>query len=168
MAELSDGMVSYLTRVDGDHHVAIVAGVDSHDLKDELGVGVARFVRLADRPDVAEAAVTVVDDMQGKGVGRLLLQALAREARARGVQRFRGMVLADNARMRHLLAEVGARVYPEDAETLAFEVPVEGAPEAEPQAEHPLRRLLRAAAASLGVLAPSWPRAPAGEDGRVV
>src|SRR5689334_1091439 len=90
MPELTDPMVTYLTQVDGENHVAIVAGTDSHDLKTEVGLGVARFVRLADDPTVAEAAITVVDDVQGKGVGRLLLTALARIALAHGVRVFRG------------------------------------------------------------------------------
>lgn len=34
-------------------------------------MGVARFVRLAERPDTAEAAVTVIDDWQGRGVALL-------------------------------------------------------------------------------------------------
>jgi hypothetical protein len=66
------------------------------------------------------------------------------------VQSFRGTVLAENARMRHMLAEVGAKLLPEDGQTLMFDVPLEWPPERE--AEHPLRRLLRAAAESLGLL----------------
>lgn len=153
--ELTDEIVTYLTRVDGDRHVAIVAGTDSHDLKTEVGLGVARFVRLEDDPSVAEAAITVVDDAQGKGVGRLLLTALARIALARGVRTFRGEVLADNARMRHLLEEVGASTRMADGQTLVFDVPIQEPLEAldhEKEPPHPLRRLLRAAAESLGMV----------------
>src|SRR6202012_995416 len=99
---------AYLTQVDGDDHGAVVAGTDSLDLKTEVGLGVARFVRLEDEPGVAEAAGTVVDDAQGKGVGRLLLTALATLALGRGVRVFRGEVLAENTRMCHLLEELGA------------------------------------------------------------
>jgi GNAT superfamily N-acetyltransferase len=106
--ELSEDMVEYLTEVDGVDHVAIVAVTDSHDLKSEVGLGIGRFVRLADEPEVAEPAVTVVDDAQHKGVGRLLLSTLAEAARERGIRVFRAEVLADNAPMRHLLAELGA------------------------------------------------------------
>ncbi len=123
--ELTDEMVAYLTRVDGEDHVAIVAGTDSLDLKTEVGLGVARFVRLKDEPDVAEAAITVVDDAQGKGVGRLLLTALATLAVARGIRVFRGEVLAENARMRHLLDEVGAATRMADGQTLVFDVPIQ-------------------------------------------
>ena len=48
----------------------------------ETGVGVARFVRAADDPTVAEAAIAVSDEMQHKGLGRQLTLTLARAARA--------------------------------------------------------------------------------------
>ena len=161
MPELTDDMVTYLTHVDGHDHVAVVATTDSLDLKTELGIGVARFVRLAGEPDVAEAAVTVVDDVQGKGVGRLLLTALTTLAVHRGVRAFRGEVLVENTRMCHLLAEVGATLRVVDAETLVFDVPLQGPVGAvAKQPSHPLRRLLRAAAESLGMV-------PMGGAGRV-
>jgi GNAT superfamily N-acetyltransferase len=146
--ELTDEMVRYLTDVDGDRHVAIVAAVDSHDLKTEEGIGVARFVRLSSDPAVAEAAVTVLDEAQGRGVGRLLLRALATLARDRGIRTIRAEVLAENTRMRHILEEVGGVVRSDDGGTLVFEVPLSWPLEpGENEAEHPLRRLLRAIAA---------------------
>lgn len=147
---LSEDMIRYLTDVDGDKHVAIVATTDSHDLKDEIGLGVARYVRLEGTPEVAEAAVTVADEAQNRGIGHLLVRALARVARERGVHHFRGTVLAENMRMRHMLAEVGAKLHPEDGQTLMFDVPLDWPPERE--TEHPLRRLLRVAAESLGLV----------------
>jgi GNAT superfamily N-acetyltransferase len=166
LADLDDAMIRYLTEVDGEHHVAIVATTDSLDLKSEIGLGVARYVRLEDTPDVAEAAVTVVDEAQGKGIGRLLVYALARLARDRGVQSFRGTVLAENAGMRHLLDQVGAKTYPEDGQTLVFDVPLAWAPSFDKDAEHPMRRLLRAAAESLGLVPPQHltPAAAPGAD----
>jgi GNAT superfamily N-acetyltransferase len=150
--ELTDEMVAYLTQVDGQNHVAVVATTDSLDLKTELGLGVARFVRLAGEPDVAEAAVTVVDDVQGKGVGRLLLTALTSLAMDRGVRAFRGEVLVENTRMCRMLAEVGATVRVVDGQTLVFDVPLQEPRDAlARQPSHPLRRLLRAAAESLGM-----------------
>jgi GNAT superfamily N-acetyltransferase len=164
--ELTDPMVEYLTHVDGENHVAIVAGTDSHDLKTEVGLGVARFVRLADDPTVAEAAITVVDDVQGKGIGRLLLTTLARIALARGVRVFRGEVLAENTRMRHLLEEVGATTHPADGQTLLFDVPIHEPLEAlDKEPPHPLRRLLRAAAESLGMVPHQAPEGAKGEPG---
>lgn len=72
---------------------------------DEVGiVGVARYVRDPDNDNVAEVAVLVVDEWQGRGVGRSLLQALTARALDAGVTTFRADVLAENARARRLLA----------------------------------------------------------------
>ena len=68
ITELTPEMLDYLTAVDGYDHFALLAVTESLDLKAEEGVGIARFVRLRDEPDVAEAAVTVVDHYQGRGI----------------------------------------------------------------------------------------------------
>jgi len=125
MTHLSEAALRYLTEVDGKDHVAIVATCDSPDLKTETGLGVARFVRLHDEPTVAEAAVTVVDDMQRQGLGRLLAATLAIAAHERGIRTFRAEVLADNEPMVSLLHEVGARALATDAGVVTFDIPLE-------------------------------------------
>jgi GNAT superfamily N-acetyltransferase len=142
ITELSPEMLDYLTVVDGQNHFAILACTDSLDLKKEEGVGIARFVRLADRPEVAEAAVTVVDDFQGKGVGRLLLTLLVRAAQERGIKKFRGEVLASNEPMRKLLEMNGAHGVATTDGTLIFDVPIEAEGSI-------LRRVLSAVATSM-------------------
>ena len=143
--ELSPEMLEYLTVVDGVNHFALVAVTDSLDLKREVGLGVGRFVRLSDEHDVAEAAVTVVDDYQGRGVGRLLIMTLVEAARERGVKKFRGEVLESNEPMRKLLEGVGAVGRDSGYGTLLFDVPLE-----EPVAGSPVRRVLSATASSMG------------------
>lgn len=59
-------------------------------------VGIARFVRDADAPE-AEIAFEVVDDWQGRGLGRALLQALGTLAREEGILRFRALIAFGNA-----------------------------------------------------------------------
>lgn len=105
--ELSDRHLTYLTEVDQQDHVAWVALDLDHP--ERPGVGVARFVRVADEPHVAEAAVTVADEYQGRGAGTLLLGLLAGLARARGVSVFRNYVMADNRPMLRLFEELGGR-----------------------------------------------------------
>jgi GNAT superfamily N-acetyltransferase len=125
ISELSPEMLDYLTVIDGYDHFAVLAFAESLDLKEEEGAGVARFVRLKDEPEVAEAAVTVVDDYQARGVGRLLLTTLVAAARERGVKKFRGEVLEANEPMRRLLEAAGAKGTPSGVGTLIFDVPID-------------------------------------------
>jgi GNAT superfamily N-acetyltransferase len=108
VSDLDDRMLDYLCNVDGTNHVAIVAFVESPDLKSERGIGVARFIRI--EPHVAEVAVTVVDDFQHRGVGTLLLLTAIRAARERGITHFRGEVLASNDPVIALVKEAGAEL----------------------------------------------------------
>jgi L-amino acid N-acyltransferase YncA len=103
MTELSADDLAYLTEVDHRDHEAIVA------LESErgCGVGVARYVRWAHDPPVAEVAVTVVDDWQGMGLGTLLLERLADRAREEGIRRFSALVQAGNRRSVELLRTLG-------------------------------------------------------------
>lgn len=152
-SDLSDQMLDYLTQTDGMDHLAIAAVTSSLDLKHDVGLGVARFIRLPDQPSVAEAAVTVVDEAQGKGLGRMLLEVLAIAARERGVHTFRAEVLSSNAGVRNILAEAGGTIQSDNGETLVFDVPLDSAQdEVETSRDHPLWRMLRAAAESVGLL----------------
>ena len=126
--DLSDASLRYLTEVDGVDHVAIVAGGYAPDLKTEIGYGLARFVRSKEEPSVAEAAITVVDPMQNKGLGRLLALTLAEAARERGIHTFRAEVLASNVPMRQMLVDLGVVVHGESEGALVIDVPLDDPP----------------------------------------
>ena len=92
----------YLTDVDHRDHEALGAA----DPATGEGVGIARYIR-EPGADSAEIAVTVDDDWQGRGVGTALLVRLADRARAAGIRRFTGLILAENAPMRALMTKLG-------------------------------------------------------------
>jgi RimJ/RimL family protein N-acetyltransferase/nucleotide-binding universal stress UspA family protein len=101
MAGLSDRQLSYLTSIDHHDHEALVAlDPDSGD-----GVGVARFVRVND--DVAECAIVVADDWQGRGAATALLDRLVDRAREEGIDRFTALLLAENTGALRLLERLG-------------------------------------------------------------
>jgi len=101
---LGSSMLRYLTELDHHDHEAVIA------LEAETGrsVGVARFVRDHDAPTEAEAAVTVVDDFQGRGAGRVLLDALTDRARQEGIATFTALAQADNPRAIRALEGIGS------------------------------------------------------------
>lgn len=100
---LFESELDYLVDVDHCDHEAIVAIDPSTD---EL-LGVARYVRAADDPEVAEVAITVADDWQGRGLGRALLDRLTYRARREGVRRFSALVQNDNRASLGLLTAFG-------------------------------------------------------------
>lgn len=120
MDDLSDEMLRYLTEIDYVDHFAWVALLP--DEPGEPGVGVARYVRLRDEPHVAEAAVTVVDEWQGRGLGTLLVDALGAVARENAIRTIRGYVLQENRKMREVLEAAGARIYHDSPGLLRVEV----------------------------------------------
>ena len=97
----------YLTEVDGFNHIALVAVLERNP--DQL-VGVARCVRLPDRPDTAEMAIVVGDPWQGRGLGRALATALADAALEAGIERFAATMLADNVAARRLMRTFAQRL----------------------------------------------------------
>jgi GNAT superfamily N-acetyltransferase len=105
--EFTDEQLAYLTEVDHHDHEAWVA-LDPDDL-DAPGWAVARYVRAETEPTVAEAAVTVIDERQGCGLGTILLRLLAASAIENGIRTFRNYVLADNEAMLEFFDQVGAQ-----------------------------------------------------------
>jgi GNAT superfamily N-acetyltransferase len=69
-------------------------------------VGIARFVRDDDRPE-AEIAFAVVDEWQGRGLGKQLLAELRRLAREEGILRFRALIAHGNTRAFALVRGLG-------------------------------------------------------------
>jgi ribosomal protein S18 acetylase RimI-like enzyme len=111
-ASLSEASLTYLTTTDGQNHVAIGAERAEEGADTSYGIGIARFVRLPEEPEAAEAAVAVIDEMQHRGVVRLLLRELIKTARARGVTTFVCHVLPENEPVKALLHEADAEATP--------------------------------------------------------
>jgi len=100
LPELTDELAWKLSHVNYTNRMALVAETegDSPEI-----VGVARYDR-AEEPGVAELGLAIVDEWQGRGLGRILIRELMKVAERNGITRFIADVLADNRRMIHLLA----------------------------------------------------------------
>lgn len=117
VASLSRSTLSYrllgpVVRIREDE-VRRAAVVDHHDeltLVALLGnsiVGTGRYVRSAEDPERAGITFTVADELQGQGLGRLLLERVVAAARPRGVRVLAADVLPDNTRMIQILTGSG-------------------------------------------------------------
>lgn len=116
---LTESQIGYLTDVDHHDHEALIA----FELSTGEGVGIARFVRDAANPTVAEAAVAVADEWQGSGVGKTLCRLLADRAREEGIERFDAVLLTHNRSMLSVLQSIGpTRVVSGESGTIAVEV----------------------------------------------
>jgi GNAT superfamily N-acetyltransferase len=104
---LSAKELRYLTEVDGVDHYAIVAVTPDNE---EQFRAVGRFVRSAEDPAAAEIAITVCDDMQGKGLGSLLARRLSDAARERGITRLTASISSENRAALKLMRRIGERL----------------------------------------------------------
>jgi GNAT superfamily N-acetyltransferase len=167
---LDDDDLDYLTNIDFHQHVALAAF--AREATGQPGVAVARYIRDARSEDAAEVAVTVADAYQRRGIGSLLLRLLADLAAERGIRTFVYYVLWDNVEAMMGLADVGARVEPDEPGVARIEIDLPAAPEADSRRIGGVLRafvdLLRTAAAGIertaGAAAPgvnaAWPSRP--------
>jgi GNAT superfamily N-acetyltransferase len=115
-------------------------------------LGVARYVRHGDDPQIAEIAVTVVDAWQGRGLGTELLTQLADCAHAEGVQRFTALVADDHAAMAGLLRSMRAHLLRRNPRNAEYEICLSpGGDGPQEVTEGPEDELRRWAPARLGV-----------------
>ena len=96
---LTHAELEQLARVD-DRHLVLVALIDGEP------VGISRLVRDEDDPALGEIAFSVGDDWHGRGVGSVLVDRLACEARAAGIERLSATISTDNAASLKLISRV--------------------------------------------------------------
>ncbi len=94
MPRLNTRMATHFVEVDFEVRCAIVAYFPG-ELEKIRAVG--RYER--DGKHSAEVAFVVEDELQGQGIGRVLMKLLAEHARSRGIDRLTAMTLAENGGM---------------------------------------------------------------------
>ena len=96
-----ESVVRYLLDVNYIDHFAWVA-IDADDPESPT-IGSARFIRSRSDHSEADIGVGLIDRMQGRGIGTLLMEALGVAAATAGIERFTADVLRENRAMRRLL-----------------------------------------------------------------
>lgn len=135
---LSDSLATSLTSVD-DHHQYAWAVFDPSEpspLGDPSGLAIASARLFAERarPRLAEATLAIVDDYQGRGLGRFLIELLVSTAALNRFTTIRFDVLATNRPMRALLGKVGATgaALPDDRSVIRYDMPVPAIDDVDP------------------------------------
>jgi RimJ/RimL family protein N-acetyltransferase len=109
--ELSESDLHYLTEVDFDRRVALVATPTT--TPDAPIIGVVRYDVLPGppgKPVRAELGIVVEDAHQGRGVGTVLLKHLLAIAHDKGIAEIAAEVLPQNTKMLELVAGSGVPV----------------------------------------------------------
>jgi len=114
---LSARELTYLTEVDHVSHTALVALSPSGAL-----IGEARYATSQPGDRIADFAVTIADDWQGRGVGTRLAARLIESARANGMTRLTAMTLWDNTAAIALLHRLGFLRAGYDGDALEYEL----------------------------------------------
>ncbi len=113
--------LAFLTDIDHVAHEAIAAV----DQRDGSIVGVGRYVRVADRPGMADVAVEVVDEIQNMGVGTALVARVLDRACANGFTRLTATTLWENRPARALMRRLGFRARASHGPEIELELELE-------------------------------------------
>ena len=116
----SEPEIKYLLTIDNVNHLAI--GAIDCSKRQDVGIGLARYIRTAARPDHAEVAIVIIDAYQGKGLGKILYLELMKMAYQNNIRTFINIVGKDNQAMQHLLRSFNATKYFENDHVYEFSV----------------------------------------------
>jgi acetyltransferase len=114
MQEVPDSVVSHFTFYEPRQRM-MLAATALVDGKETI-MGLADVALL--ETGLAEIALVVGDDHQGKGVGSLLCEAVAELAIQRGATHLKGVMAPENTRMLHLMERIGETVHSRDEDAL--------------------------------------------------
>jgi acetyltransferase len=114
---LSARELTYLTEVDQVNHTALVA-IDGQGRL----IGEARYATSRPGDRIADFAVTVADEWQGRGVGTRLAARLIEAARTNGMTHLTALTLWDNSAATALLHRLGFLRTGYDGEAVEFEL----------------------------------------------
>ncbi len=117
--KLSGKQLDYLATLDGKNRVAWCALI--REKNRERGIGLSRYVRLTGENNIAEFAVTVVDEFQNQYA---LLKKLIGSARDNGIAILRGYIQPGNKRMLSLCRRLSASISAEDTACIKADIPV--------------------------------------------
>ena len=115
--EVPSALLKILSNVSSPDHIAFMATVDLGSTTQMIGE--VRFVISKQNASVAEFAIAVADDWQGKGLAGKLMRTMEEAARDHGVSTLIGTTLRSNNAMIELGRHVGYHLKPDPGEARA-------------------------------------------------
>jgi len=109
--ELPREMLIRFTQIDYDRELALIASVARG--AEQVQIGVARYVTT--EPGTANVAIVIADEWHRKGIAKRLFGMLIEAARARGLTRLEGEVLAENLPACGLVSKFGFTLSPSES-----------------------------------------------------
>lgn len=114
--EFSDALLDQLMAADGRRHLALI--ITQGEGENEEIVAEGRAAAEAERPQIADIAFLVQDELQRRGIATRLLAELTARACSNGFTHLSADVLADNRAMLALIRKTGRRL----ASTISYGV----------------------------------------------
>lgn len=102
-------LLSKLVSTSDDRATILVAESSDTTSSSAAVIGEARYVRMNDAPEQAEAAIVVADEWREVGLGRRLVNRLLAHARNAGVKRVFAQISRENEAVIRLLRSFGGR-----------------------------------------------------------
>jgi RimJ/RimL family protein N-acetyltransferase len=118
--KFSKNMLNYLTNIDNEDHIGIIA--ETRKKRMTLGLGVCRCKRIPEYPDTAELAVTIVDKYQNMGIGTMLTKLLSKIAREKDITKFHAHVNKDNIPMIKLIEKFSSTIIRSNYNEILYEI----------------------------------------------
>ncbi|MFP8965330.1 GNAT family N-acetyltransferase [Pokkaliibacter sp. CJK22405] len=110
-------------QIDYDREMAFIATRQGNDGQPET-LGVVRAITDADNVS-AEFSIVIRDDMQGEGLGRMMMQKVINYCRERGTLQLEGATLPSNSGMQKLASALGfTNKYNADEEVVEMRLPL--------------------------------------------
>lgn len=104
--EMTDEQARQLATVDYHHCMAFVGAVEE-DGQERLVVSARYAVPDLSQPGVAETAIVVRDDYQGRGLGSFSMRHLLHYARVQGIHTIQGTIHVSNDRVMNFIRKSG-------------------------------------------------------------
>lgn len=113
-----------------DEHGHIAWGAIASDLPGMPAIGAVHAIASPGSPERAEFSVGIVDEFQGRGVGRLLTATILLDAASQGYTEFQALTLAENAGAITFVTALGADLVGREDNVLEYHLAIGSALEA--------------------------------------